>query len=62
MTSDTSARPSDMKEQLKKRARPVDTVVLASLFICGAISIAVTIGILWNLGTESLLFFQDDRV
>ena len=62
MTSDTSTPPTDMKQQLKKRSRPVDTVVIASLFICGAISIAVTIGILWNLGTESLLFFQDDRV
>lgn len=32
------------------------------LFLCGAISIGVTVGILYELGKESLLFFQDDRV
>lgn len=32
------------------------------LFICGAISIAITVGILWELGKEALLFFQDERV
>jgi phosphate transport system permease protein len=32
------------------------------LFLCGAISIAITIGIVYELGKESLLFFQDERV
>jgi phosphate transport system permease protein len=32
------------------------------LFICGALSIAITVGILYELGKESLLFFQDERV
>lgn len=36
--------------------------IRAFLFICGAISIATTIGILWELGTESLLFFQEEEV
>ena len=37
-------------------------LIRASLFFCGALSIATTIGILYELGKESLLFFQDDRV
>jgi phosphate transport system permease protein len=32
------------------------------LFVCGAISIAVTVGIVYELGKESILFFQDDEV
>jgi phosphate transport system permease protein len=32
------------------------------LFVCGAISIFTTVGILYELGTESFLFFQDERV
>lgn len=30
--------------------------------MCGAVSIAVTVGILYELGSESLLFFADERV
>jgi phosphate transport system permease protein len=30
--------------------------------MCGVVSIATTLGILYELGKESLLFFQDDRV
>ena len=36
--------------------------MVVSLFVCGAVSIAVTIGILYELGKESLLFFQDESV
>jgi phosphate transport system permease protein len=32
------------------------------LFVCGAVSIATTVGILYQLGKESLLFFGDDEV
>jgi len=32
------------------------------LFVCGAISIATTVGIVYELGKESLLFFRDDEV
>ncbi|HEY5685908.1 MAG TPA: phosphate ABC transporter permease subunit PstC [Acidimicrobiia bacterium] len=32
------------------------------LFVCGAVSILTTLGILYELGKESLLFFRDDRV
>ncbi len=53
---------ANMKEQLKKRRRPTERVIIASLFLAGAISIAVTVGILWELGKESLLFFTDEVV
>lgn len=33
-----------------------------ALFVCGAVSIAITVGILVELGKESLLFFLDDEV
>lgn len=47
---------------LKRQVRPTEMVIRGFLFICGAISIATTVGILWELGSESLLFFQDERV
>ena len=53
---------SDIASQLKKKRRPLETVIVGSLFLAGAVSIAVTIGILWELGTESLLFFRDEAV
>ena len=51
-----------IKDQLKRRRRPVESGVIVSLFIAGVISIGITIGILYELVRESLLFFQDDRV
>jgi phosphate transport system permease protein len=51
-----------MKQQLRGRHRPIERAIVASLFVMGAISIAITLGILWELGKESLLFFQDEEV
>jgi phosphate transport system permease protein len=51
-----------MREQLKGRRRPVERSIVVTLFVMGAISIAITLGILWELGKESLLFFQDEEV
>ena len=51
-----------MKQQLKGRRRPIERSIVISLFVMGAISIAVTLGILWELGKESLLFFQEEEV
>ena len=45
-------------EQLAKRPRLGETIVQSFLFICGAISILTTIGIVYVLGREALLFFQ----
>jgi len=53
---------TSMKQRLRSRRRPFERGVVASLFAAGIISIAITIGILWELGKESILFFQDDRV
>lgn len=47
---------------LKKRARPGEVVIRAFLFFCGFLSIVTTLGILYELGKESLLFFQDESV
>lgn len=47
---------------LKKRARPGEVVVRGFLFFCGFLSIVTTLGILYELGKESLLFFQDESV
>ena len=46
----------------RKRARPGELAIRAFLLVCGLLSIATTIGILYELGKESLLFFQDERV
>ncbi len=51
-----------VRPTLAKRPRPGEVAIRAFLFLCGAISIATTIGILYELGKESLLFFQDERV
>jgi len=55
--SGTSTKPS-----LKGRRRPIERAIVISLFVAGAVSIAITVGILWELGKESLLFFQDEEV
>ncbi len=60
----TAERPPDVriKDQLKGRRRPLERAIVVSLFAMGALSIAITLGILWELGKESLLFFGDERV
>ena len=62
MTATQEDTGAPMEEQIKKRRRPLETAFIVSLFIAGAISIAVTVGILYELIRESLLFFQDDEV
>lgn len=43
---------------LRKRRRPGETVIRAFLFLSGAVSILTTLGIIYVLGKESLLFFR----
>ncbi len=62
MTADTRAEPAEIAASLNKQARPGEMLIRGSLFVCGAISIFTTLGILYELGKESLLFFRDDRV
>ncbi len=58
----TVETPSTEVPDLSKRPRPTELAIRAFLFLCGAVSIATTIGIVWELGKESWLFFGDDRV
>ena len=51
-----------MRQTLKGERRISEKIILVALVLCGAISIATTLGILWELGKESLLFFQDPSV
>jgi len=61
----TVARPTEYIEspsELRKRARPGETLVKGILWLCGTFSILTTLGIVYVLGRESLLFFQSAEV
>ncbi len=60
--TDPQDRHVDWAARLRRRPRPVETVVQGLLFLCGAISILTTLGILLVLGNESLAFFTDPEV
>lgn len=45
------------KGSLKRRVRYHEVVIQWFLFLCGALSILITFGIVYELGKESLLFF-----
>lgn len=62
MTTENQVDTDQLVRRLTKRRRPGETAVRAFLYLCGAVTIAVTIGILYELGTESLLFFQEEEV
>ena len=53
---------SGKKGSLAKKCRPSEAIIQGFLFFCGAISIFTTIGIVYELGKEALLFFQTDGV
>lgn len=52
-------RPDDL---FRRRSRPTETAIRAILLVCGSVSVAITVGILYELGKESLLFFREDDV
>jgi phosphate transport system permease protein len=62
MTMDQTSSSPGPPVSLKKRRRPGDFAIRSFLFLCGILSIATTIGIVYELGKESLLFFQDEEV
>jgi phosphate transport system permease protein len=62
MASDVGLSDAGMEQQLKRKHRPFERFIVGTLFVAGAISIAVTLGIVWELGSESLLFFTDPVV
>ncbi len=53
---------SSIALNLEKRPRVGETLIHTFLFLCGVVSILTTIGIVFELGRESLLFFQDEAV
>lgn len=62
ITARTQAGERTISQQLAKRRRPWETVIQVFLFICGAISILTTVGIVYELGKEALLFFNTEGV
>jgi len=60
--TDQLAHDPGMKTTLKGQRRTSEKIIIVTLVLCGAISVATTLGILWELGKESLLFFQDPAV
>ena len=47
---------------LRRRSRPGEFIIQAFLFLCGGFSILTTIGIVYVLGRESMLFFLTGEV
>lgn len=62
MVADSHIESAAGAAGLNRQPRIGETLIRGSLFVCGAISIVTTFGIVYELGKESLLFFQDDRV
>lgn len=56
------ARGKDIGTSLKKKSRLGETFIQGFLIFCGAVSILTTIGIVFELGKESLLFFKNPEV
>lgn len=62
MTSDQRVKVDQPQEPFRSQPRLGELAIRGFLFVCGALSIAITVGIVYELGTESLLFFQDEEV
>ena len=58
----TSTGNEDVKMNLKKKHRPGETFIQAFLYFCGIFSIFTTIGIVFEIGKEALLFFGSPGV
>lgn len=56
----TSSKVTDLG--LRKKPRVGEAIIQGFLFLCGAISILTTVGIVYELGKEALLFFNTDEV
>ncbi len=50
------------KQGLKRKARLRETMIQGLLFFCGILSIFTTLGIVYELGKEALLFFRMPEV
>jgi len=52
----------NIASRIKKHGHPGETAIQAFLFMCGAISILTTLGIVYELGKEAWLFFGSSEV
>ena len=50
------------RHTLNKRLRPGEFIIQGFLFFCGAFSILITLGIVYEVGKEALLFFASPEV
>jgi phosphate transport system permease protein len=50
-------KESRLMDELRKKTRWSEFFIQGFLFLCGALSILITLGIVYELGKESLLFF-----
>ncbi len=71
MESDSALTPSDaaqpvdsvpIERALAKRPRLGEMIIEGFLFVAGAISILTTVGIIWVLASQALLFFSSPEV
>lgn len=62
MTHEATTEETPAAASLRRHARPGEVAIRAFLYFCGAVSVLTTLGILYELGRESLLFFQDPEV
>jgi phosphate transport system permease protein len=59
-TAATATGDADVRLALRKRPRVREAIIQGILFLCGAISILTTIGIVYGLTQESLNFFTQE--
>jgi phosphate transport system permease protein len=62
LTIKAAEAPAFRKIDLKTKTRLGETMIQAALFIAGILSIVTTIAIVYELGKEALLFFNDPDV
>jgi len=61
-TPDQAQVAQPIPASLRRRRRPMEGAIEALLFLCGAVTVLTTIGIVYVLGKESLLFFGSPAV
>ncbi len=61
-TKDKLIETNEISQQLRKRLRLSETLIQTLLLIFGAVSILTTLGIVYELGKESWLFFGREEV
>ena len=62
MATEAAPTVTSTGHDLQRRSRPAEALVQGLLFLAGAISILVTLGIVFELGSEAWLFFGDPQV